>query len=55
MLSVDWGNMFYLFGCPSNNLRFNKFGWDPFSPYHDFEFDIWNLNETWAFQEKYIF
>ncbi|HCS1450567.1 TPA: hypothetical protein OQM21_004391, partial [Shigella flexneri] len=39
---------------PVKQLRFNKFGGIRFR-YHDFEFDIWNLNETWAFQEKLIF
>ncbi|EPC8600252.1 hypothetical protein ACR240_002921 [Escherichia coli] len=39
---------------PVKQLRFNKFGGIRFR-YHDFEFDIWNLNETWAFREKLIF
>ncbi|EIH5527775.1 hypothetical protein BRU21_004401, partial [Shigella flexneri] len=39
---------------PVKQLRLNKFGGIRFR-YHDFEFDIWNLNETWAFQEKLIF
>jgi predicted nucleotidyltransferase len=38
---------------PTHSLRINKFGGVRFN-YQNFEFDIWNLNETWAFREKHI-
>lgn len=37
----------------TNALRINKFGGIRFN-YHNFEFDIWSLNETWAFRENHI-
>lgn len=38
---------------PIGPLRINKFGGIRFR-YQTLEFDIWSLNETWAFREKHI-